>query len=195
VLSDAQLEAVVHSFDVDGSGQVDTQEFSTLINHHIATSQGQHGAAGVGAARDSKGERGEGDAGALAGAEGGAGAGASDGSGDGNGVEDGSGSRRGVIGAGTHKVALRKGPRDGRAVIGLQWDTSPREAAMSAAPGEHFDAEVAAAAAAQLAMERMLADAIAQLFYTHRRELFHIWNSHFDPDGTGSIGAEAGAQP
>ena len=39
-------------------------------------------------------------------------------------------------------------------------------------------------------MERMLADAISHLFFTHRRELFHIWHSHFDVDGTGSISSE-----
>ena len=39
-------------------------------------------------------------------------------------------------------------------------------------------------------LERVLASAISRLFYTHRRELFHIWHSHFDPEGTGSIAAD-----
>jgi Ca2+-binding EF-hand superfamily protein/diadenosine tetraphosphatase ApaH/serine/threonine PP2A family protein phosphatase len=62
--------------------------------------------------------------------------------------------------------------RDTRNVIGIQWDTSFGRKA-KATMADH--------------MERTLADAIAHLFYTHRRELFHVWHATFDPDGTGSI--------
>ena len=60
-------------------------------------------------------------------------------------------------------------------MIGIQWDTSFGRRA-KATMADH--------------MERTLADAIAHLFYTHRRELFHVWHAIFDPDGTGSIGKD-----
>lgn len=65
--------------------------------------------------------------------------------------------------------------RDTRNVIGIQWDTSFGRRA-KATMADH--------------MERTLADAIAHLFYTHRRELFHVWHAIFDPDGTGFIGKD-----
>ena len=158
------------SFDADGSGQVDTEEFSNLLNEHIAKSQGKNVTTVL-----------------RGGGEGGDGAPA----GDGNEGEAGAWGIAGIIRGGG------KGLRDGRAVIGLQWDTRGTEdddgrhtTAAAPASGSEVDLEAAAAAAAQPAMERMLADAIAQLFFTHRRELFHIWHSHFDVHGTGSISAE-----
>ena len=57
--------------------------------------------------------------------------------------------------------------------IGIQWDTSFGRRA-KATMADH--------------MERTLADAIAHLFYTHRRELFHAWHAIFGRDG--SIGKD-----
>ena len=65
--------------------------------------------------------------------------------------------------------------RDTRNVIGIQWDTSFGRKA-KATMADH--------------VERTLADAIAHLFYTHRRELFHVWHATFDAEGTGSIGKD-----
>ena len=65
--------------------------------------------------------------------------------------------------------------RDHRKVIGIQWDTS-------------FGKQTKATMADHV--ERTLADALVHLFYTHRRELFHVWHSMFDPEGTGSIGKD-----
>ena len=60
--------------------------------------------------------------------------------------------------------------------MGLQWDTRG---------DDHRDA----GPAAHSAMENTIADAIAQLFYTHRQELFHIWHAHFDTEKIGSVSA------
>lgn len=86
-------------------------------------------------------------------------------------------------------------------MIGLQWDTRDsggRTGRSGDGDDDVADKEKAAAldlessvsAASHSAMERMLADAISHLFFTHRRELFHVWHRHFDVDGTGSISAE-----
>ena len=104
------VEAVVSSFDADGSGQVDTAEFSSLLNEHISRAQQGSGKFA-----------------------GGAGSGEQEGNAESGGGGDGGDGGR-----------MNKGPRDGRAVIGLQWDTSGNargkgggdkaEAAVTAAP-------------------------------------------------------------
>ena len=66
------------------------------------------------------------------------------------------------------------------AVIGLQWDTRVVQ-------DDGVSTQASVSGSEQQAMERVLADAIARLFYTHRRELFHIWHKYFDPAGTGVI--------
>jgi serine/threonine-protein phosphatase with EF-hand domain len=139
VLSDAQLEAVVKSFDADGSGQVDAAEFEHLLNEHMAVASSR-------------------------------------GAGDGEGEGKNAPRSEGKTADGERAPAAREPTlRDTRNVIGIQWDTSFGRRA-KATMADH--------------MERTLADAIAHLFYTHRRELFHVWHATFDPDGTGSIGKD-----
>ena len=67
-----------------------------------------------------------------------------------------------------------RGPtlEDTRDVIGIQWDT-------------RFGRKTEATSTDHV--ERTLADAIARLFYTHRRELFHVWHATFAADSAGSI--------
>lgn len=109
------IEAVVSSFDADGSGQVDTAEFSSLLNEHISRAQ-----QGNGNGKNA----------------GGAGAGAQEGdAGSGGGGDGGDGGR------------INKGPRDGRAVIGLQWDTSGHIGKKAGGEGGGDKAAAAAAAA------------------------------------------------
>ncbi|EEH57700.1 calcineurin-like phosphoesterase [Micromonas pusilla CCMP1545] len=75
----------------------------------------------------------------------------------------------------------REGRR--RARVGLQWDTSGGEE-VPITPTSNDPQDVV----------RLLADAIARLFFTHRAELFHVWRTHFDVDGTGSISSSAFAE-
>ena len=78
--------------------------------------------------------------------------------------------------------------RDARAVVGLQWRTRvDDDEASDRGDGAHAGG---GDSAGPDRLERVLASAISRLFYTHRRELFHIWHSHFDPEGTGSIAAD-----
>ena len=78
--------------------------------------------------------------------------------------------------------------RDARAVVGLQWRTRmDDDEASDRGDGAHAGG---GDSAGPDRLERALASAISRLFYTHRRELFHIWHSHFDPEGTGSIAAD-----
>ena len=114
VFSDAQLDAVLTSFDVDGSGEVDRGEF----------------------------------------------------------VES--------LAASIEPAPARKGRR---ARVGLQWNTSGDEE-VPISPTSNDPRDVL----------RMLADSIARLFFTHRAELFHVWRTHFDVDGTGSISSSAFAE-
>jgi serine/threonine-protein phosphatase with EF-hand domain len=142
VLSDAQLEAVVKSFDADGSGQVDAAEFEHRLNEHMAVASSSGASAGDGGGKNAEGGKTEGEKTAV-----------------------------GDCTPAAREPALR----DTRNVIGIQWDTSFGRRA-KATMADH--------------MERTLADAIAHLFYTHRRELFHVWHAIFDPDGTGFIGKD-----
>ena len=64
-------------------------------------------------------------------------------------------------------------------VVGLQWHTK--------AEPEQDDIECETP---KTGLERVLADAVAQLFFTHRRELFHIWHTYFDVEKKGSISAD-----
>lgn len=75
--------------------------------------------------------------------------------------------------------------RDTRDVIGIQWDTS-----FGKNNDDSFKAQPSSGGTMADHMERTLADAIAHLFYTHRRELFHVWHMHFDSAGSGSIGKD-----
>ena len=78
--------------------------------------------------------------------------------------------------------------RDARAVVGLQWRTRvDDDEASDRGDGAHAGG---GDSAGPDRLERGLASAVSRLFYTHRRELFHIWHSHFDPEGTGSIAAD-----
>ena len=63
-------------------------------------------------------------------------------------------------------------------VVGLQWHTK-------AEPEQAIECETP-----KTGLERVLADAVAQLFFTHRRELFHIWHTYFDVEKKGSISAD-----
>jgi Ca2+-binding EF-hand superfamily protein/diadenosine tetraphosphatase ApaH/serine/threonine PP2A family protein phosphatase len=79
--------------------------------------------------------------------------------------------------------------RDRREVIGVQWDTSfgkGRKSGNQSLAGDEMNSKQTTAKH----VERTLADAIARLFYTHRRELFHVWHAHFVSDGSGSIGRD-----
>ena len=163
VLSDAQLEAVVRAFDADGSGQVDADEFEHLLNAHIAEATKKGGGGG------GEGEGGQGGGEGGGGGEGEGGDGGGEGSGNGEG--DGQASRK---------------------VVGLQWRTSGGDGG-EPPRGERGGAEASGGANArdpERHAERALADALASLFYTHRRELFHVWHRHFDRDGAGSIARE-----
>lgn len=70
----------------------------------------------------------------------------------------------------------------GDGVVGVRWSTKKFSANESCEEGEQMQPLVP--------WEENLSEAFGRLFYSHRKELFHIWHSHFDPDESKSIEKE-----
>ena len=179
--------------DADGSGEISAEEFRVAVRRRLPSlavlsgraargggSRVRRGRVGAGGRRRVRtpperahrratkkgrgGSEGEGGGGGEPGG-GGEGAETEGGEGSGNGEGDGQASRK---------------------VVGC-WRTSGGDGGERSEGREGIPSGARATPSARSAA---LADALASLFYTHRRALFHVWHRHFDRDGAGSIARE-----